>query len=84
MSWACTCPQEARNWYRLAAAQGHAGARTALARLDAPGSDDPKQHDARALRRKMDCLAALQAMTADLLDTMHRQASGAIRSIKTD
>ncbi|MEO6410175.1 MAG: toll/interleukin-1 receptor domain-containing protein [Burkholderiaceae bacterium] len=76
--------QEAQRWYRLAAAQGHAGAKAALAALDAPPADEAGSRVNRSLRRDLACLAEMQKQSSEALDRMNEQARGAIRSIKAD
>ena len=74
--------QEARRWYRLAAAQGHAGAKMALGALDAPPPGEAREREMQSVQRSVACLAELQKQSGLALDRMNEQARGAIRSIK--
>ncbi len=74
--------QEARRWYRLAAAQGHGPAAAALAALEAPAPADARGREAQALRREVACLSEMQKASSETLDRMNEQARDAIRQIK--
>lgn len=72
----------ATRWYEAAAAQGHVGARTALAALQSPLPADPKERELAVIRRDVSCVGRLQENVNDSIQEMNDAAKNVIKNIK--